>query len=205
MGWEQLKSTFGVALLWLCSQVWARKTSRFVLVIWFKKCQSPTTLGVFLSEFLQIQVRKSFQERNQQGTEKDTWCEYIIKSLIDPLRGKRIAVWNNKGVVQKLTRALWNDRRNRSGRGMHGALFFVTLPHLGTNEVLNLWELSVPTLVHLWHLVLVPVYQHKSLLRKTNMGMSVVIWTETLCTPENGSEEPKPHKTGEPFGSWLGQ
>lgn len=29
------------------------------------------------------------------------------------------------------------------------------------------------------------------------MGMSVVIWTETLCTPENGNEEPKLHKTGE--------
>lgn len=78
-------------------------------------------------------------------------------------------------------------------------LFSVALPHLGTNEVLNLGELSVPTLVHLWHLVLMPVYQHKSLLRKKNMGMSVAIQTETLCAPEN--EEPKPHKSGEPFGS----
>lgn len=63
--------------------------------------------------------------------------------------GKRIAVWNNKGVVQKLTRALWNDRRSRSSRGILRTLFSVTLPHLGTNEVLDLWELSVPTLVHL--------------------------------------------------------
>lgn len=31
------------------------------------------------------------------------------------------------------------------------------------------------------------------------MGMSVAIQTETLCAPEN--EEPKPHKSGEPFGS----
>lgn len=39
----------GVALLWLCSQVWTRKISRSLLLIWFKKCQSPTILGGFLS------------------------------------------------------------------------------------------------------------------------------------------------------------
>lgn len=41
---------------------------------------------------------------------------------------------------------------------MLGTLISVTLPLLGTNEVLNLRELSVPTLLHPWHLVLVPVY-----------------------------------------------
>lgn len=34
-----------------------------------------------------------------------------------------------------------------------------------------------------------------------NMGMSVTVWTEMLCTLENGNEEPKPHETGEPLAA----
>lgn len=38
-----------------------------------------------------------------------------------------------------------------------------------------------------------------------NMGMSVNIWTEVLCTLENGNEELEPHKAGEAFGPQLCQ
>lgn len=45
---------------------------------------------------------------------------------------------------------------------MRLTLFSAALPHLGTNEVLNLRALSLPTLVYWRHLVLVPISQQKS-------------------------------------------
>lgn len=38
-----------------------------------------------------------------------------------------------------------------------------------------------------------------------NTGMSVNIWAEVLCTPENGDEESERHKAGQAFGPRLCQ
>lgn len=79
---------FVMFLLLLGSRVWARKRSRSMLVVLSKKMPEPQNTGCLLSEFLQIQIRKSSRKGNEQGIEKDTWCEYIIKMLIAPSRGK---------------------------------------------------------------------------------------------------------------------
>lgn len=74
--------------------------------------------------------------------------------------------------MQKLKRALCSASPNKAaeGSGLCLGLFSAALAHLGTNEVLNSQELSLPTLVYPRYLVLVPISQQKGFTQEDECG-----------------------------------